>query len=234
MKSLLPCIVAFIAVLASCERAPKQDAKAQPEPEKDSIATFTGIFPCADCDGVRKNLMLYNPHIGDSGKFLLNEEYMRIHATSTPASLAGYWLRTSQDSVGFVFLKQADTVEVSRFKLLENDLLMVCDSAGHTNDSLQLFLRRKRDNDPNNSTVIIRGAIDLRTAERPVLIEKYTGMTLPILKIASYGELEAYWKSNATAETSSLPVVLFGTIETRISMDGRSKQYSLIPEQLVQ
>lgn len=204
------------------------------EVEKDSIAAFTGIFPCADCDGVRKNLMLYNPHVGDSGKFLLNEEYMRIHATSTPASLSGYWLRTSQDSVGFVFLKQADTVEVSRFKLLENDLLIVCDSAGHSNDSLQLFLRRKRDNDPNNSTVLIRGAIDLRKTERPILIEKYTGMTLPILKIASYGEIEAYWKADANAQTTSLPIVLFGTIETRISMDGRNKQYSLIPEQLVQ
>lgn len=234
MKTLIPAIAVFIAVLASCGRAPKKEPTAQQEVEKDSIATFTGIFPCADCDGVRKNLMLYNPHVGDSGKFLLNEEYMRIHATSTPASLSGYWLRTSQDSVGFVFLKQADTVEVSRFKLLDNDLLIVCDSAGQSNDSLQLFLRRKRDNDPNNSTVLIRGAIDLRTTEHPVLIEKYTGMTLPILKIASYGEIEAYWKANANAQTTSLPVVLFGTIETRISMDGRSKQYSLIPEQLVQ
>ncbi|GAB4133314.1 MAG: hypothetical protein Fur0041_05470 [Bacteroidia bacterium] len=224
--------IALFVMLSSCgNRDEKAHHAGGSASDTLRLMTWTGIFPCADCDGKRMILKVYNEFEDETGDFELTEVFLKIHEDEIRKTQKGKWKKSQKDSLNIIELFSEQDSLLSRWILKTAKTLVLTDSLYHPLDEGHDVLRMKKENAEGNSTVLLYGEFYFDEKNNPAFREAATGDVFPVLKIAAYGDLKRRYDSlkiNAPAHFS-----LFGTIQTRLSMDARTTQQSLIVEEVM-
>lgn len=221
----------FIAmVLFGCKR--DKSANTQEVVESlysDTISTsYTVALPDSKGEGMRITYTFFNLQRADSGNFRMTHVYMRHTGTDDTTMLNGTWKLLDTDSGRFILAYSGRRVKTFKYEGAWN--LNTWNNDSMTADTGMLRFRQKKDNDLQNSTVVLEGQIIFKKDKSAFFIDE-SGDTLPILKIAAFPELIEM--NNAfPASSAGLNVQFLGTIQIRMSMDGKSTMRSIIVEEI--
>lgn len=197
---------------------------------EDSISTsYTVALPDSKGEGVRITYTFFNIKRADTGNFKMTHVYMRHTGEEDTTIVNGTWKLAQTDSGTYINTWSGRSVK--RFGYLDLYNLQTLNTDSMIADSGLLVLRQKKDNDMQNSTVVMFGKIMFNPDNNATFIGEY-GDSLAILKISAFPKLVALNDSVNLNSPSVKGVELLATIQIRMSMDGKSVTRSLIVEEV--
>lgn len=162
-KILLPACVllCFIACNSRPETTPsshpdidsalavKTRVPGEPDATRMLIGVFEGVLPCADCEGIKTELTLYQDVANaDNNNYILKETYMGINTGDTTFTSKGKWdivkgMKTDKDAS--VFFLNYDRPDELKYFLKEDDatIVMLDKDQNKINSPLNYTLRKR-------------------------------------------------------------------------------------------
>lgn len=162
-KILLPACVllCFIACNSRPETTPsshpdidsalavKTRVPGEPDATRMLIGVFEGVLPCADCEGIKTELTLYQDVANaDNNNYILKETYMGINTGDTTFTSKGKWdivkgMKTDKDAS--VFFLNYDSPDELKYFLKEDDatIVMLDKEQNKINSPLNYTLRKR-------------------------------------------------------------------------------------------
>ncbi|WP_295756215.1 YbaY family lipoprotein [Undibacterium sp.] len=159
-----------------------------PTPKRELVlpASFAGVLPCADCQGVAQTLSLRA-----DGLYRLRRTYLGKDMAS--ASELGRW---SLDA-GTRQVKLISPQSVTQMELLDDGNLRLLDQQGHSiKTSANLDLRRTVQLDPISETLRWRGEVSV-LADVLSFRDCASGIAWPVATAAEYVQLEQAYRQSA-------------------------------------
>jgi hypothetical protein len=228
---LAACAILF-ALLPACGDRPPAEVKVPVENlYDDTISTsYTLAMPDNRGEGIRITYTFFNMKRADTGNFKMTHVYLRHTGDEDTTIVNGTWKFNRTDSGNFVNVYSGRSVK-RLYSIGEGIELSTFNTDSMIADTGVLLFRQKLDNDLRNSTVKLTGNVILWGDGGRAFID-ITGDTIPVMKISAYPDLIALGDS-IDIHNPGHRVNLVGTIQIRMSMDGRSTQKSLIVEQVI-
>lgn len=229
---LLAAGVILLALMPSCGERPASETAVMVENlYDDTISTsYTLSSPDHRGEGLRITYTFFNMKRADTGNFKMTHVYLRHTGDEDTTIVNGTWKLVTTDTGKFVNVYSGRSmkrlfyigggIELATFN---TDSLMA--------DTGLLHFRQKEDNDLRNSTVKLIGNVIGWGGDGRAFVDMI-GDTIPIMKISAYPELLAL-SDSMDIHSPGHTVHLLGTIQIRMSMDGRSTQKSLIVEKVI-
>ncbi|MCO5240253.1 MAG: copper resistance protein NlpE [Chitinophagaceae bacterium] len=162
-RILLPAcvILLFVACNSSTEASSDPEIGIDPvsevktgmtgEPDAGSslLSVFEGVLPCADCEGIRMELTLYQDIANaDNNNYILKETYLGVNTADTVFTSKGSWgiikgIKTDKEAS--VFVLNYDSPDESRYFLKENDstIVMLDQDQNKINSALNYSLHKR-------------------------------------------------------------------------------------------
>ena len=162
-KILLPACVllCFIACNSRPETTPsshpdidsalavKTRVPGEPDATRMLIGVFEGVLPCADCEGIKTELTLYQDVANaDNNNYILKETYLGINTGDTTFTSKGKWdivkgMKTDKDAS--VFFLNYDRPDELKYFLKEDDatIVMLDKEQNKINSPLNYTLRKR-------------------------------------------------------------------------------------------
>ena len=190
-------------------------------------AQFSGVLPCADCEGIRQTLDLH-----PDGGFHWRSEYLGKPPLDTPDE-AGRWLFASDDRTLLLFGGREAPV---RLATLDGGTLRLLDLEGRPiRSTLNYALRRVpgefRSLEPR---LRLRGAYTY-FADAASLLDCATGQRLPVAAEGQALALErAYTGARPPPNGAPRIVLLEGRLLPRMPMEGPGPRPSLVIDRFLQ
>ncbi len=162
-KILLPAcvIVLFIACTSRPAATPsslpdidsalaiKTQVPGEPDATRMLVGVFEGVLPCADCEGIRTELTLYQDVANaDNNNYILKETYLGVNTGDTTFTSKGRWdivkgIKTDKDAS--VFFLNYDRPDEPKYFLKQDDsTIVMLDKEQNKIDSLLNYTLRKR------------------------------------------------------------------------------------------
>lgn len=222
----------LFALLSACGEHPVAETKVQVENlYDDTISTsYTLSAPDHRGEGVRITYTFFNMKRADTGNFKMTHVYLRHTGDEDTTIVNGTWKLNVTDSGNFVNVYSGRSVK-RLYSVGQGIELSTFNTDTLVADTGVLLFREKVDNDLRNSTVKLTGNVILWGDGGRAFID-ITGDTIPVAKISAYPKLIALGDS-VDIHSPGHHVNLVGTIQIRMSMDGRSTQKSLIVEDVI-
>ncbi len=197
---------------------------------EDSISTsYTVALPDAKGEGMRITYTFFNMKRADTGNFKMTHVYMHHTGEEDTTIVNGTWKLAQTDSG--TYINTWSGRRVKRFGYLDLYNLQTLNTDSMIADTGWLVFRQKKDNDMQNSTVVMFGKIMFKPDNNATFIGEH-GDTLAILKISAFPKLVALNDSVSLSGASIKGVELLATVQIRMSMDGKSVTRSLIVEEV--
>jgi copper homeostasis protein (lipoprotein) len=183
-------------------------------PESASItdlpATFVGILPCADCEGIQYHLDL----LPDSG-FYLQRTYLGL--TDGIVDQVGSW--TADPASGTLAIWGEDEMP-TRFRVTDNRTLRLLDQDGRDIESeLNYDLLRQPTFDPATLTLPLRGVYQYQ-ADAASFVECESGRRFNVAMENDHAALESAYLEARREPGQSLLVSFNGRVTMRPPMEG--------------
>ncbi len=155
--------LAVTVLLIACNSRPENDPMAQTPSdttfqlkggrEFDSsllrlIGKYEGVLPCADCEGIKTELVLYQDITNDENNvYILNETYLTGNTGDTAFTTQGKWdvLKGTKDNdtATIFFLNYNEPDDARYFLQTGQDILMLDKEQQIIQSNLNYTLRRK-------------------------------------------------------------------------------------------
>lgn len=226
-------IAALLSLLfASCRSKNPVGATQQVENMyADTISTsYTVAMPDDKGEGFRITYTFFNMKRADTGNFKMTHVYMRYTGTDDTMIVNGTWKKAHTDSGDYVNVYSGRSVK--RFDYENEWNLHTFNTDSVLADTGWMHFREKKDNNLANSTVRLFGKVSVTKDHNATFIDE-DGDSIPIMKVSAFPELIETNDSVPLNSSSIKGVELLGTIQIRMSMDGRSTQKSLIVEDVL-
>lgn len=222
----------LFALLSACGEHPVAEKKVPVENlYDDTISTsYTLSAPDHRGEGVRITYTFFNMKRADTGNFKMTHVYLRHTGDEDTTIVNGTWKLNVTDSGNFVNVYSGRSVK-RLYSVGQGIELSTFNTDTLVADTGVLLFREKVDNDLRNSTVKLTGNVILWGDGGRAFID-ITGDTIPVAKISAYPKLIALGDS-VDIHSPGHHVNVVGTIQIRMSMDGRSTQKSLIVEDVI-
>ena len=113
------------------------------------VGVFEGVLPCADCEGIRTELTLYQDVANaDNNSYILKETYLGVNTGDTIFTSKGKWdvlKGTKADAGASVFFLNYDKPDESKYYLKEDDttIVMLDKEQNKINTRLNYTLRKR-------------------------------------------------------------------------------------------
>lgn len=197
----------------------------------DTISTsYTLALPDHRGEGIRITYTFFNMKRADTGNFKMTHVYLRHTGDEDTTIVNGTWKQVTTDSGTYVNVYSGRSMK-QLYSIGSGIELATFNTDTMIADTGLLHFRRKADNDLRNSTVMLTGNVVPWGGDGRAFVDMI-GETIPIAKISAYPALLALADS-VDIRTPGHQVNVLGTIQIRMSMDGRSTQKSLIVEQVI-
>ncbi len=109
--------------------AVKTTIPGEPDATRMLVGVFAGVLPCADCEGIKTELTLYQDVANaDNNSYILVETYMGINTGDTSFTSKGKWdvlKGIKDDNEASVFFLNYDQPDESRYFLKKSDSAIV-------------------------------------------------------------------------------------------------------------
>lgn len=197
---------------------------------EDSISTsYTVALPDAKGEGMRITYTFFNMKRSDTGNFKMTHVYMRHTGEDDTTIVNGTWKLHETDSGKFINTWSGRSAK--RFEYADPWSLVTLNTDSMIADTGLLNFRQKKDNDMQNSTVILIGKVMFKPDNNATFIGM-NGDSLAILKISAFPDLKALNDSVNLNSPAVKGVELLATIQIRMAMDGKSISRALIVEEV--
>jgi len=226
MRLRLMAVALVIVAIAGCggnEPARKNEAAYLSGLPIEIPGTFTGVVPCADCDGIRLTL-----HLREDRIFLLRQTYPGAQDGGDASFVdLGRW-SVAEDG-GTLGLK-GGTGSPRQFAIRDATTLRMLDSLGEEIVSeLNYDLARAESLDPFEDTFRMNGMF-FYMADIGLLTECVTGKRFLVAQEADNAALERAYLEARTDPTQSLLVTFEGRLASRPPMEGDGVEEVVIVE----
>jgi len=229
----LVCAVGVIAALG-CASAP---AAPPAQPTQSTVrgtasyrerielpASYEGDLPCADCEGIRYHLDLF-----EDRSFFLRMSYLGRGKDAAFDDI-GTW-ELAEDGQKLVLWGGREAHEM--FRVVDAGTLRKLDLEGRDiSSSLSYELRRGAAFSPIEPRLLMRGMYRYM-ADAALFEECLTGRSFPVSMEADNVALERAYLAAQTEPGETILVSLEGRIAKRPAMEGDATELSLVPERLV-
>lgn len=129
--------------------AVKTKIPGEPDATRLLVGVFEGVLPCADCEGIRTELTLYQDVANaDNNSYILKETYLGVNTGDTIFTSKGKWdvlKGTKADAGASVFFLNYDKPDESKYYLKEDDttIVMLDKEQNKINTRLNYTLRKR-------------------------------------------------------------------------------------------
>jgi copper homeostasis protein (lipoprotein) len=184
-------------------------------------ATFTGILPCADCQGIRYQLNLF-----DDDSFVLRRTY--AGRSTTPVDDLGSWALSSDRRV--VILRGSGEPEY--FAIRDNQSLRRLDTEGREIKSSQPYdLRRASGFQGIDLRATLRGAYR-GAPDGATFTECASGQRWPVASEGASRDLETAFRDARRRPGDALIVSVDGRVTTRPRPDSPASEPALVVDRV--
>lgn len=129
--------------------AVKTKIPGEPDATRTFIGVFEGVLPCADCEGIKTELTLYQDVANaDNNSYILKETYLGINTGDTTFTSKGKWdvlkgIKTDKEAS--VFFLNYDRPDESIYYLKEDEatIVMLDKEQNRIQSSLNYTLKKK-------------------------------------------------------------------------------------------
>ena len=185
-------------------------------------ASFEGVLPCADCDGIRHHLDLF-----EDGSF-----FYRLTYLGRDAAFDDIGTFSVDDEVRTLTLAGGREAPVM-FRLVDSATLRKLDLAGdEIVSALNHHLNRMDGFHPIEPRLPVRGMYR-RMAGAAIFEECLTGKQLGVAREADHAALERAYREAPQGPGEPMLVSVEGRIVARPAMDGEGIALFLVPERFV-
>ena len=220
----LACSPPAFAQPVPAPRLAAAQAAALPAALRQLPASFSGVLPCADCEGIRYRLNLF-----PDGAFHLLTTYLG-RAGAAPRADLGTWLVSSNQRV--LVLKGGGEAPVF-FRLVDGTTLRKLDLEGRDiTSSLNYALVRAAAFEPVDARLTVRGVFSYM-ADAGLFTECLTGQRWPVAHEGDNAALEREYAKVRAAPGDPVLVSLEARLATRPAMEGAGRQPTLVPERVI-
>ncbi len=220
----LVCAVGVLTV-AGCSSAQTGGAVSGSAPNRERIAvpaSFEGVLPCADCEGIRYHLDLFEDEV-----FFLRLTYLGRGAALDDI---GRW-SVGSDATTLALHGGREAPEM--FRIVDRERLRKLDLEGRDiSSSLNYELRRGAEFSPIEPRLVMRGMYRYM-ADAALFDECLTGRRFPVAMEADNVALERAYREARVQAGETILVSLEGRIAKRPAMEGDATELSLVPERFV-
>jgi len=185
--------------------------------------TFTGVVPCADCEGIRLTLNLRADRI-----FLLRQTYPGVQdgGDASFVDLGRWSVAEDGETLGL----KGGTGSPRQFAIRDATTLRMLDSlGGEIVSELNYDLARAERLDPFEDTFRMNGMF-FYMADMGLLTECATGKRFPVAQEADNAAMERAYLEARTDPTQSLLVTFEGRLASRPPMEGNGEEEVVIVE----
>jgi copper homeostasis protein (lipoprotein) len=222
----LVCVVGLLAV-AGCSSAQTGEEVSTGAPQAERIAlpgSFEGVLPCADCEGIRYHLDLFEDEV-----FFLRVSYLG-RGDDAVLDDVGSWTVASG---GTTLALHGGRETHEMFRVVDTSTLRKLDLEGRDiESSLNYDLRRAAAFAPLELRLEMRGMYRYM-ADAASFEECLTGRRFPVAQEADNVALERAYREAATTPGDAILVSLDGRIAQRPAMEGDARVLSLVPERFI-
>jgi copper homeostasis protein (lipoprotein) len=220
----LVCLVGALTVVG-CSSAQTVGAVSGSAPKREPIAlpaSFEGDLPCADCEGIRYHLDLF-----EDRSFFLRMSYLGRGAVLDDM---GRW---SVGSDGTTLALHGGREAPVMFRIVDGATLRKLDLEGRDiSSSLNYELRRGAEFSPIEPRLEMRGMYRYM-ADAALFEECLTGRRFPVAMEADNVALERAYREARVQAGEPILVTLEGRIAQRPAMEGETTVLSLVPERFI-
>ncbi|MBP6279571.1 MAG: YbaY family lipoprotein [Rhodocyclaceae bacterium] len=189
----------------------------QPKLKFDLPASFSGVLPCADCQGVAQTLTLRS-----DGLYQLRRTY--IGKPGEPIADIGRWTRP--DNGNQLVIGRGEGGQ--RFEIVDRQTLRQLDRLGQTiHNGANLNLRRLANVDPITETVRWRGEF-VYMADAATYMDCASRLRWPVAMAGDYLTAERRYSEQRTKSGAALLVNFDGHLEMLASMEGPPREHLVI------
>jgi len=220
------CAVGVLTV-AGCSSAQTGGAVSGSAPNRERIAvpaSFEGVLPCADCEGIRYHLDLFEDEV-----FFLRMSSLGRGADAVRDDI-GRW---SVGSDGTTLALRGGGEAPVMFRTVDQATLRKLDLEGRTiESSLNYELRRTAAFSPVEPKLVMRGMYRYM-ADAAVFEECLTGRRFPVSMEADNVALERAYLAAQAQPGEPVLASFEGRIAQRPAMEGDASVLSLVPERFI-
>ncbi len=190
----------------------------------DLPATFEGVLPCADCEGIRYHLDLF-----EDEAFFLRTAYLGRGDDAVFDDIGSWAVSSDGSRLALFGGREAPLL----FRIVEPNTLRTLDIEGREIDSdLNDDLERASEFTPIEPRLAMRGMYRYM-ADAALFEECLTGKSLPVAMEADNIALERGYRESGVEPGQPVLVILEGRLARRPAMESEGTVLSLVPERFI-
>jgi copper homeostasis protein (lipoprotein) len=187
-------------------------------------ATFEGVLPCADCEGIRYHLDLF-----EDEAFFLRTTYLGRGDDGIFDDIGTWVVSSERERLALFGGREAPVM----FRIVDRGTLRKLDLEGHEiATELNYDLTRHATFDPVEPQLHVRGMYRYM-ADAALFEECLTGKRFPVSFEADNIALERGYRDSGVEPGQPILVSLEGRIAERPAMEGDASVMSLVPERFI-
>lgn len=222
----LVCVVGVLTV-AGCSSAQTGGAVSGSAPNRERIAlpaSFEGVLPCADCEGIRYHLDLFEDEV-----FFLRMSYLGRGADAVRDDIGSWKVDSDRTTLALHGGGEAPVM----FRIVDQATLRQLDLEGRSiESSLNYELRRTAAFAPVEPKLVMRGMYRYM-ADAAVFEECLSGRRFPVSMEADNVALERAYLAAQAQPGEPVLASFEGRIAQRPAMEGDTTVLSVVPERFI-